>query len=72
MAKDIENKTEQELRLECLQLAQSIAYAQAATISDEDKKAQSEVNLIQDTLRNAKRLWKFVKVDPVAEKEESE
>ena len=68
------NTTELELRLRVLDLACSIAHSQHSSKQTDDVKKNAEIEntVLQDTLRNAKRLWKFVKVDPLAEKEETE
>jgi single-stranded DNA-specific DHH superfamily exonuclease len=61
--------TEQAQRLEVLRLANDIAMSQNSVkynglIDEETKLVQNTV--LQDTLRNAKKLWKFVKIDPLA------
>ena len=74
MAKETNTSNEHELRLRVLELACTIAHSQNSSklTGDEKKDAEVENTVINDTLRNAKKLWKFVKVDPLAEKEPSD
>ena len=58
-----ENMTEQELRLEALKLALQTASIEG--VLAKDARADAEV------VRFAKRYWKFIKNDPIAEKDES-
>lgn len=65
---------EQNQRLEVLRIAADLAQSQNSSkysflTEEEAKKVENTID--RDTIRNAKKLWKFVKVDPLAEKEES-
>lgn len=73
MAKENTTLPDQELRLRVLDMAVSLAHCQhnSKLTDDAEKNSKVENVILQDTLRNAKRLWKFVKEDPLAEKEES-
>lgn len=72
MANPNTTMNEQEIRLRVLSLAIDIAHTQHQSKFGEDAKANASVEntIDRDTIRNAKRLWKFVKSDPLAEKDE--
>jgi hypothetical protein len=64
---------QQTQRIEVLSLAHEIATSQHSSklgLTQNDASSEVENTVLQDTLRNAKRLWKFVEAGETTTKDE--